>query len=356
MGQALEGGSFGHSSRWSLDRWAWSPEQGRWSLAFGLPRTPLYFEVTTDHVPPDRQYEFWRSIVYYSFDADPRPADASGSFDARSQCLVGDPAQLYHYRSDAVSGRGIPAANSDDRETYAIGLVLSGERHHQQANEPGVVSRTSQFFVFDNRWPSLIRWTAHEGLHLSLARADVESRLGGHIPPPDAMLRLLETSRMASALKTHLQMVTRCMAQASDVERTFMLGQLMQFALFVLEGATAGHAGRQERRPDLMAAALQLIEQNLWRPGFDVSALLDQLGCSRATLYRAFSDSPIGVAETIVAMRIARAKAMLAAAPEMTIGLIANGCGWYDSASFARAFRRSEGISPSEYRHRLRQA
>lgn len=335
---------------WRPDQWAWSPGAGRWSVSLGLPQAPLYFELSTDGVPIGSRYEFWRNLVFYSFDADPPSPETPGTFSARSQCLVGDPAQLYLYRSDPISGNGVPADRSDDRETYVLGLVLEGERRHQQAGETAVTSRAGEFFVFDNRWRSRVEWSRHRALHLSLARADVERTLGGQIPPPDKMLGMLEASRMGQALKAQLRIVTGHMAKANGVERSFLLGQLMQFALFTCENATADLPASGERRTGLLAAALQVIEQNLARPGFDTAAIQAELGCSRATLYRAFAAIDASVADTITRMRVERAKALMARSPNMPIGLVATRCGWYDSATFARAFRRLHGITPSEFR------
>jgi AraC-like DNA-binding protein len=93
-----------------------------------------------------------------------------------------------------------------------------------------------------------------------------------------------------------------------------------------------------------------MIEQNLAKPGFGVRALQSQLQCSRAALYRAFAADEGGVREFITDMRIARAKTLLERSPHLPVGLVAARCGWHDGASFSRAFRRSTGMSPSDYR------
>jgi AraC-like DNA-binding protein len=350
MGQEWQSAKSAGLWSWSPHQWSWTPHHARWSLGLGLPKVPVFFDVSTDALPQGSRYELWRSLLYYSFDGDPLSPEAQVAFAARTQCLIGDPAQLLHYRSKAVSGRGLPASVADDRETYVIGVVIEGERRYEQDGASPVVSRAGDFFLFDNRWYSQVAWSDHRAIQLSVARADLEQRLGGKIPDPAIMMRLLEGSHMGKALKAQMHLTAGHMAGAKETERAFMLDQLMHLALFACESATEALAERSPAHSDLFLAALQLIEQNISRTGFDARALQAQLGCSRATLYRAFAEVGTSVSETITELRIARAKAMLARSPEMPVGLVAARSGWYDNASFARAFRRREGMSPSEFR------
>lgn len=282
------------------------------------------------------------------------PPEAARAFTARTQCLITDPVQLLRYRSSAVSGRGMPADQAKDRETYTIGVVIAGERVYGKDGGPAVTSRAGDFFVFDNRWHSRVAWSDHHAVQISVPRAELERRLGGLVPGPEVMTRMLGASRMGEVLKVQMGLAAGAMVEASETERDFMLVQLMQLALFACETATAGLAERTPSRRDLLAAALHLIEQNLARPGLDAKTLQTRLGCSRATLYRAFAEAGTSVSETIAQHRIARAKAILAASPEMPVNMVAARCGWYDSASFARAFRRHEGLSPTEFREQYR--
>lgn len=356
MGQEWQSAKSAGLWSWSPEQWSWTTHHARWSLGLGLPKVPVFFDVSTDGLPQASRYEVWRNLLYYSFDSDPLAPEAQAAFAARTQCLIGDPAQLLRYRSSAVSGRGLPAAVADDRETYVIGVVIEGERRYDQDGASPVVSRAGDFFIFDNRWYSRVAWSDHRAIQLSVARADLEQRLGGSIPEPATLMQLLESSQMGKALKAQMHLTARFMAGATEAERAFMLDQLMQLALFTCETATEAFAERSPAHSDLFLSALQLIEQNISRPGFDARALQAQLGCSRATLYRAFAEVGTSVSNTITELRIARAKAMLARSPDMPVGHVAARSGWYDNASFARAFRRREGMSPREFREHLRLA
>lgn len=339
---------------WRTNQWRWSPFAGRWSTSYGLPEAPVYFEISADAVPPRSRYEYWRTLAYYSFDSDPMPPDRTRAFNARAQCFVGGPAQLFRYQSAAVSGRGIPADRSDDRETYLIGLVLHGQRHYAEDRGGGITSNAGQFFVFDNRGYSRVCFSEHDAVHISLPRSDVAKALGGRIPEPQDVCRILERSRPGALLKSQLQLAAAHLAAANEIERAFFLDQVTETAFFACEQMAPHLTGLQRTgKRDLYAAALNLIERELADPALNVSRLLDRLGCSRATLYRAFGEAEQGVSDLIAEMRIERAKAMLARSPHLPINLVAARCGWEDSASFTRVFRRREGASPSEFRQNL---
>ncbi|WP_086735647.1 AraC family transcriptional regulator [Erythrobacter colymbi] len=339
---------------WSPDQWAWTADNVRWSLELGMPKTPVFFDVSTDPFPAEDRYEMWRNLLYYSFEGDPLPPEAARAFCARTQCLITDPVQLLHYRSSAVSGRGLPADKAKDRETYTLGVVIAGERRYEQEGARPVVSRAGEFFVFDNRWHSRVEWSDHSAVQISVPRADLEQRIGRTIPEPAEMMRVLEEARIGQVLKGQIQLAARHMADTQDQEREFLLVQLMQLALFACETATATLPARTPPRRDLLSAARSIIEQNIGRSGFDARALLTQLGCSRATLYRAFAEAGTSVSDMITQLRIDRAKMLLEGAPDMPVNIVAARCGWYDGASFARAFRRQAGLSPSEFRERAR--
>lgn len=339
---------------WSPSQWLWSPDHLRWSLGLGLPKAPVFFDVSTDPVPPAARYEMWRTLLYYSFEGDPLTPDVARDFSARTQCVISDPVQLLRYRSSAVSGHGLPADRANDRETYTIGIVIEGERIYEQEGCAPVTSRAGDFFVFDNRWPSRVSWSDHQAIQVSVARAEIERRLGGRVPEPEVMTRAMGACRMGAVLKAQMSLAAQAMAEASEAERDFLLTQLMQLALYACETATANLGERAPSRRDLLTSALSVIEQNLASPGLDAKLLQARLGCSRATLYRAFAKTGTSVSDTIARARMERAKALLAGSPDMPIGIVAARSGWYDSASFARAFRRHAQASPSEFREQFR--
>jgi transcriptional regulator GlxA family with amidase domain len=107
--------------------------------------------------------------------------------------------------------------------------------------------------------------------------------------------------------------------------------------------------GRSSR--DLLAVALRWIEDNLSDQALGPDALATALRCSRATIYRAFSESELTVAGVIREARLKRAREMLETLPpHVTIADIAMRCGFFDASNFSRSFRNRFGISPTDIR------
>ena len=110
----------------------------------------------------------------------------------------------------------------------------------------------------------------------------------------------------------------------------------------------------QGRTNPLRAAALALIEAYFSEPGLSPEWLAGRLGCSRATLYRAFKSDPGGIAALISDRRFAEAKRRLLLQPDLPVADVALGCGILDTVNFSRTFRRRFGMKPSDVRENHR--
>lgn len=92
-----------------------------------------------------------------------------------------------------------------------------------------------------------------------------------------------------------------------------------------------------------------LIPYDFRFPAIDVIAV--QLGLSERTLHRRLSESGTKYREICDSIRSEQAKKLIAT--EMPVDEIAYRLGYFDAASFYKAFKRWEGISPSGYRASL---
>lgn len=100
-------------------------------------------------------------------------------------------------------------------------------------------------------------------------------------------------------------------------------------------------------------AELDRAQELLEEPGgASVAQIAGQLGVSesgfRALFKKAFGLSP---AQYRMHVRLSRAEYLLEST-EMTVGDIAEALGFYDEASFCRAFRKHAGLSPKQYGRR----
>ncbi|KQW78748.1 helix-turn-helix transcriptional regulator [Brevundimonas sp. Root1279] len=97
----------------------------------------------------------------------------------------------------------------------------------------------------------------------------------------------------------------------------------------------------------LRADAVRLIDRELFNPELGIESLMQELAVSRATLFRAFSESG-GVNLFIKHRRLQKARAALLrrVGHRPTIGEIARAHGFVSESHFSRAFREYCGTAP----------
>ena len=114
----------------------------------------------------------------------------------------------------------------------------------------------------------------------------------------------------------------------------------------------ANLATQSKHGDNLVLRAQTILMSNLTQP-MDIAALADQLGVTNRTLNRRFGTA---IGETPSAFlqntRIERAKRLLESTTQ-SVDEIAHDIGYEDTGSFRRLFRRTVGISPSDYRRRF---
>ena len=104
----------------------------------------------------------------------------------------------------------------------------------------------------------------------------------------------------------------------------------------------------QERRR-LYEQAVVLIRRE-YATDLSVNDVARRLFTSRRQLQRVFADAGTSFRTVCRQARMAAARKMLRAYPEMTVAEIARAVGYRQPAQFAKAFRREAGMPPTEYR------
>jgi len=348
MGRRNSGGSWD----WSPEVWGWSPDLGRWSPRYGGPKHPVVFAVTTDKVTPEEAYDYWCDIAYYNFEADRLPREQKRTFRASSTVLCTSLGNIYVYRSSPVAGsRTAKGIRADGAETFDIGIVLRGVRIHR--DETGAVYRAApgKFFCYDAAKESRVEWSEHEGIHVTLPRQLVQSAIG-EIPPASQLVKLLETSSLSSILSAHLQALSRTLESLSVSERALIFNYTVDLILAVMRQVVRrGAQSDPADRSTYFWAAKRIIHQHLSDPNLDASMIARTLGCSRATLYRAFTEHGWQVAEYIREARLQEAiKRLDEEDSGATIESIAASCGFVNPSHFGRVFRSRFGITPRQAR------
>lgn len=341
---------------WSAETWSWSPEQGRWSPAFGRPREPVYLTVSTAALPAAVAYDFWRESVFYYFDAERPPAPVRG-FRGRAEALIGEQVEFYCYESDPVAGaRPLKQIRADGGDDIDLGFVLAGSRAHEQEGDRALRTGPGMLFLYDSARPSQVAWDRHHGAHLSLRRQAVERALGGRVMPPSLLAAALSASPLAPLLRDQFSLLAAHMGRLPPAGRGFLFEQTANLALFALErlgqnGDTPAAEEDSAGQAGLFAAAQRYIDRNLTHPALGSAAIAQALGCSRATLYRAFRRQGLAVQGFIRDRRLEQFLQALQSAPaQVPIHRLAERCGLYDTPNVGQMFRRRFGMSPSEAR------
>lgn len=100
---------------------------------------------------------------------------------------------------------------------------------------------------------------------------------------------------------------------------------------------------------DLAAAAVRYINRNIGRK-LTIGDICAAFNCSKSTLMKLFKkECGVTVNEYIVSRRIAIAKELLQYT-ELSVGTIAEKCGFSDSLYFSKCFTSRAGVSPSAFR------
>jgi transcriptional regulator GlxA family with amidase domain len=110
---------------------------------------------------------------------------------------------------------------------------------------------------------------------------------------------------------------------------------------------------RQKPRHSLGERIENLLQQSLDQP-LSVASLAERAGTSERSLLRHFR-AQFGVTpqEHLQRLRVERAKALLETT-RLSFDEIVERCGYADSASFRKLFKRATSLTPSDYRERFR--
>ncbi len=308
---------------------SWIPSCGKWRNGHDPPSKIVLLDISTNAAPPLEAYEFWH--------------ETAGT-------------RAFFSKEEIVSrGHVSHHAGVNGHEGFDLGLVISGERKHRSKNDETRLTHSCGFFLYNAARPLRVKGGAGSGVHLLLRREVVEIALGP-MPPVSAIAHALTCSRLTPVLKNQMLLLARIMGDLTQAESDFLLDQTARLALFAIkERAVSDTRPIHSVRAALFTDAQRYIERHFAYFDLDVNRIASDMGASRATLYRAFADRGLTVADAIREMRLARAQDMLKAGPlQISVDSIAEACGFAHTRSFQRAFRVRFGMNPSELRPRHR--
>ncbi|MDB5469042.1 MAG: transcriptional regulator, AraC family [Caulobacter sp.] len=182
----------------------------------------------------------------------------------------------------------------------------------------------------------------------------VYPRLSGAAAPAAGSQRLFHLPSDLRAIALALRDTNR-IGEAADIYRSAKAIELIAEALVMLasEGLVPMAVDGQLSRDDAIriVSARRLIEER-WNQKLSLDGIASHCGLNREKLSRGFKEMfGATVAEAIAEQRLQQASRMLLTT-DLPVSLVGYENGYLNNASFARAFGRRFGASPSDFRAR----
>ncbi|QBR03292.1 helix-turn-helix domain-containing protein [Paraburkholderia pallida] len=301
----------------------------------------------THGLPRSQQFAAWREAVNVVFDTQTMEARDTGFQTSVSAYLVADVvlgsirtgAQRYD-RSNAKIGR-------DGHDQYVLQFYMGGscrvrDGAQQSCTQPG------DLFIVDAAQPLATETTRSEFLNLAVPRRLLAPLL--NTPDQHSMRVLRGTEPTVALLREHLGALYRHAPQMTQASALAVLPATLQLAASAIN-ASVNPEHQPAVQQCVFVSICRYLEEHLSAPQLSVEQVGFAFGISRATLYRLFEKEG-GFATYVRERRLRRCREMLAdpARSAMSIADIAAAHGFTDAANFARAFRRSMGLSPRAVR------
>ncbi|TYR29548.1 helix-turn-helix domain-containing protein [Mesorhizobium microcysteis] len=361
---SAEGGAEPEQSRLTSDMWNDSPScpitemdgmlDAAPHAAGTRPATPVpYFEFSTQDLPPDEQFDGWRSSYSSIFDLSEPDTTAVGFRGSHSVWDIGS-LIFSHVSTEEVDFAGLAGHHRrEPLDHWLFTLLLSG---NSVTNAGGTQFRgeaeTVQMHALGRAFEG--RVSNSEILMLfvprDLCRDEVQALDAAAFSRLDSGMARIFADYMVSLVQQLPQLDVTEMTELVAATRAMLLASV-EPSLQRLEEADNSIAYLQLER------ARRYIQLHLQNPTLDAQMLLQALGLSRSRLYRLFETAD-GVMHYIQRRRLAAAHAALADPTDVRRILDIAECYCFgDAAQFSRAFRREFGYSPSDVRadasHRL---
>jgi AraC-like DNA-binding protein len=294
---------------------------------------------------------FWRDGVLRRMELMQMPQTAQ-PFRARLRRIVADGAELIEHASNAVFAVRTPRRRRvdgcDDIGIDVMRRSLGAAMEHNGEHR----IRSGDLYLTDYAQPSQVRRSEHCTAGIMLSRHAVRDAVGD----VSAMAGIkFGAIGLAAVLRRHLGTTFDEAAVMSSAERLVALKAAVDMTLALMRIHSNRAADVEQFDSGFYRAAHVIIERDCSDPELRPEGVALILGCSRASLYRAFARRDESVAAVIWQARTARAWGLLTSAEGVGLLVldIALLSGFRDMPTFTRMFKRRYGMTPSEARASL---
>lgn len=306
--------------------------------------------VTTAVLSESRQFEFYREGVLRRLL--PTVPEPRSPFRASMRLIVGRGAELVEHKSDAVDvERTAERLRRDGCDDISIDLMRHCTGLTTISQKGDRVLRAGELCFIDYGQPlSMIR-ARHSAQGVIVSRSKARERLGGDVS--SLVGRPLPGRGLAAVLRRHLIASFDEARSMSSAERAVAADAAADMMLMVLKQRLDRKVDEDGFQSGLYHAGRIVIDRYCADPDLAPERIAAIMGCSHASLFRAFAQNDETVVQAIWAARLERALRLLTGAEgEPMIADVAWKCGFRQSATLVRMFRRHYGFSPNDVRDR----
>jgi AraC family transcriptional regulator, positive regulator of tynA and feaB len=312
-------------------------------------RESRLLDITTDGVPEADRATFWRTRVARRNVF--RQLDTHRPFHAQMRRLVLPEAELVEHASGAIVSMPAPGRpRMQGGEDVAIELVREGDGAVLDHDGERRL-RTGDLYVVDYARPLQIARPRHRFSGIVLSRDRVMETMGRDLPALAG--RQIPLRGLAAALRRRMVAALDGAPGLTAAAQEEQVRAVAEMALAIFGAMKAGDGAVDGERFDegFYHAARSHIARHCVDPDLVPDDVARAIGCSRATLYRAFTKRGEGVSEAIWTARIAHARShLLSTDAGLPVSIVAQRAGFRDMPTFTRMFRRHFGMAPSAAR------
>ncbi|WP_428030754.1 helix-turn-helix domain-containing protein [Ancylobacter sp.] len=294
------------------------------------------------------RYDAWREVAYSVVELEARRAGDPDLFaikrSVRGEMGVfasqeGSEHRTVFSRAASLSGAG---------EAVVISMMPTGGLGLESPDGAQCLAPQGRLAAYDATHPMRYHWGAGREIYLLLPRTRALEALGGDIP---GLFLLLDTIPLGLMVREQMVALDRHAEHLEPREMAAALDALHTLAMLLLQHIGRDLNGRGEVDENaFFLAAKRYIQSNYNMVDLSPETIARALGCSRATLYRAFAQNDVTIMDTVREVRLAMSRKLIETAAGRSISVIAYDCGFKDSSSFGKLFRSRFGASPSEWR------
>jgi AraC-like DNA-binding protein len=303
-----------------------------------------------------REFDLWRSGISPLFTLDAADAQARASFALEVTSYQFSDVAIVSGRSSAATfERTAPLIGRSAIDNISLVVFAKGGCALDVEGRAAEVCPGNVCFLDLSR-PISLQSPDYESLTLILPRAALQP----YLADLDGLHgRILQKSNPLNAMLVgHLQALFREAPALSPADgRAAVNGTAALIAAFAGPSTNGRDIIAQSKSAASLHALRRFIETNLHDMDLGPEFICQQLGISRAKLYRAFE--PLGgVSHYILQRRLTRAHQLLTdpAHAHRRVGAIASRCGFSNVSVFSRAFREAYDMPPTELRSAFERA